>query len=80
MPLKYLADLPIAVRIAGSVHGFLFVWLVLMLMLATKRVPISRRLAIAGVLAAVLPFGPFVFDRWLPSSTNHVLRKPVDNS
>ena len=24
MPLKYLADLPLAVRIVGSVHGALF--------------------------------------------------------
>lgn len=65
MPLKYLADLPLAVRIAGSVHGLLFVCLVVMLMMATTRVPISKWLALAGMIAAVVPFGPFVFDRWL---------------
>ena len=80
MPLKYVAGLPIAVRIAGSVHGFLFVWLVVMLLMATRRVPISRLLAVAGILAAVVPFGPFVFDRWLPSSTDHVQRKAVDHT
>ncbi len=65
MPLKYMADLPLAVRIAGSVHGLLFVCLVVMLMMATTRVPISKSLAVVGMLAAVVPFGPFVFDRWL---------------
>jgi len=65
MPLKYMADLPLAVRIAGSVHGLLFVCLVVMLMLATTKIPISKSLAFAGMLAAVVPFGPFVFDRWL---------------
>ncbi len=68
MPLKYMADMPMAVRIAGSIHGFLFVFLVVMLMMATRRIPISKTLAVAGMLAAVLPFGPFVFDRWLPCS------------
>ena len=63
--LKYMADLPLAVRIAGSVHGLLFVCLVIMLIMATTRVPISKSLALAGMLAAVVPFGPFVFDRWL---------------
>ena len=27
MPLKYMADMPLAVRIAGSIHGALFVTL-----------------------------------------------------
>lgn len=65
MPLKYMAGIPAAVRIAGSVHGFLFVLLSVMLMLAVTKVPISKRLAMAGMIAAVVPFGPFVFDRWL---------------
>ena len=65
MPLKYLADMPLTVRIVGSIHGVLFVCLAIALLLAIRRVPISKRLATAGIVAAVLPFGPFVFDRWL---------------
>jgi len=65
MPLKYLADMPLAVRIVGSLHGLLFVCLAIVFLLAIGRVPISKRLAMAGIVAAVLPFGPFVFDRWL---------------
>ena len=65
MPLKYLAGEPLAVEIAGSIHGGLFVCLVLMLAIATWRIPISMGMALAGVFSAVIPFGPFVFDRWL---------------
>ena len=65
MPLKYLAGMPMAVRIAGSIHGGLFVALALMFILGVKRIPISRRLAGAGIVAAVFPFGPFIMDRRL---------------
>jgi integral membrane protein len=65
MPLKYFADMPMAVRIIGSLHGLLFVCLAIALLLAIERVPISKRLATVGIVAAILPFGPFVFDRWL---------------
>lgn len=65
MPLKYLADMPLAVRIAGSVHGLLFTVLVALLMMGISRIPLRRSVAIVGVLAAVIPFGPFVYDRWL---------------
>ena len=65
MPLKYAAGMPLAVRIVGSLHGLLFVCLVGMFLLAIKKVPLSARMAAFGIIAAVLPFGPFVFDRWL---------------
>jgi integral membrane protein len=69
MPLKYLAGMPMAVRIAGSVHGFLFVLLCIVLAMAITRIPISKSLALAGMFAAILPFGPFVYDRWLAPET-----------
>ena len=72
MPLKYFAGMPMAVRIVGSIHGVLFVALAVMCVLAIRRVPISRKLATAGVLGAVIPFGPFVVDR--------TLKKLVGNS
>lgn len=65
MPLKYFAGMPLAVTIVGSIHGFLFVALVLMLLLAVWKVPISLKLAAAGVLAAILPGGPFLLERRL---------------
>ena len=65
MPLKYLAGMPLAVRIVGSLHGALFVALVLMLLLAIRKVRISSRLAAAGIAAAIVPGGPFLLDRHL---------------
>ena len=68
MPLKYMAGMPKAVSIVGSIHGALFVALAFMLMMAIKRVPISAGLACMGFVAAIVPFGPFVYDRWLEPS------------
>jgi integral membrane protein len=34
MPLKYLAGIPLAVKICGWIHGLLFVWLLISLWLA----------------------------------------------
>ena len=65
MPLKYVYDMPLAVRIAGSLHGFLFIALCLANSIALDRVPLPRKLALAGVVGAVFPFGPFVVERWL---------------
>jgi integral membrane protein len=65
MPLKYLAGMPLAVTIVGSIHGFLFVALVVMLLIAIVKVPISAGLAAAGIVAAVVPGGPFLLERRL---------------
>ena len=65
MPLKYFAGMPMAVTIVGSIHGFLFLALVLMLALAIRKVPISLGLAAAGVVAAIVPGGPFLLERRL---------------
>jgi integral membrane protein len=65
MPLKYAAGMPTAVTVVGTVHGVLFLALVGMFGLAIDRVPIPVTLAAAGVVGAVVPFGPFVVDRRL---------------
>jgi integral membrane protein len=65
MPLKYAADMPMAVTIVGSAHGFLFIALCLMMVLGRAVVPLPDRLVAAGILGAIVPFGPFVVDRHL---------------
>lgn len=65
MPLKYMADIPEAVSIVGMAHGLLFILLVIMFFIAIERVPIGARLGIIGILAAIIPLGPFVVDIWL---------------
>lgn len=65
MPLKYLAGMPLAVKYVGWVHGLLFVLYVLALGQATAAQLWSPVKAAALFLAAVLPGGTFVADRWL---------------
>ena len=65
MPLKYMADMPMAVSVAGSIHGALFVLLVVMFVVGKERIPLSTGLMLGGILGAVIPFGPFVTEIWL---------------
>jgi integral membrane protein len=65
MPLKYLAHLPLAVKLAGWAHGVLFIWFVFTLWRARARAPLSVGQALSVFIAALLPFGPFVIDRRL---------------
>jgi integral membrane protein len=65
MPLKYLAGLPLAVRVVGSVHGVLFVMFMVVLYRAgSARGWPGGRWLIAFV-SSVVPFGTFIFDRSL---------------
>lgn len=65
MPLKYFGDMPVAVKVAGSIHGALFVSLAIMCLMAINKVPIGLRLGVIVIVGAVLPFGPFVVDKRL---------------
>jgi integral membrane protein len=62
MPLKYFAGLPVAVMVAGSIHGLLFV----LYLAAVAHVTIVHRWSMMRVLgaliASVIPFGNFVLD------------------
>jgi integral membrane protein len=65
MPLKYLAGMPMAVRIAGSVHGLLFLIFLGVLYHAATEHRWSRFRSLAALVCALVPFGPFVLDRSL---------------
>jgi len=62
MPLKYFADMPMAVKITGWIHGLLFILYVLALLQAGS----SRRWSLEKMaflfIASLLPFGPFMAD------------------
>lgn len=63
MPLKYLAGMPGMVSVVGMAHGVLFIlYCIAVLQAAFDREWPFSRIALAFV-AAVLPFGPFVFDK-----------------
>jgi integral membrane protein len=63
MPLKYLAAMPLAVSIVGPIHGIFFLVFSAMSLMAVDRVPISKKLATASVIAAVFPLAPFLVER-----------------
>ena len=63
MPLKYLAGMPMAVKIGGSIHGFLFVSFMVALANVWKTEKWSfKKLANAFILSFV-PFGTFYLDK-----------------
>lgn len=63
MPLKYLAGQPMAVKIAGWIHGALFVvfcWALLQCLLRA-RWPFLR--CVKVFIASLIPIVPFFMDR-----------------
>lgn len=63
MPLKYIADLPQAVKFVGMTHGLLFMAYVLMAVVMVDVLKWSRKTLVFAVVGAVLPAGTIVFDR-----------------
>ena len=62
MPLKYYGGQPMAVSIAGGIHGILFLALVGMFLVGRSVVPLSTRMVWWGIIGAIVPFGPFIVD------------------
>ncbi|MEJ6601794.1 MAG: DUF3817 domain-containing protein, partial [Verrucomicrobiia bacterium] len=63
MPLKYLADQPMAVKIVGMAHGGLFLLLcvaALQAQVSEANWPFKRTIYI--ILGAIFPFGPFIVE------------------
>ena len=62
MPLKYVWGMPLAVRIAGSAHGALFVAYCILGAVVWKQLRWPLRVAALAFISAFLPAGPFLFD------------------
>lgn len=65
MPLKYLADLPLAVRIVGLLHGLLFLAYGGYVLGFLSRNEWSLGRAAVAMFWSLVPFGTFVLDRSL---------------
>ena len=63
MPMKYMMGLPKAVTYTGWIHGVLFVWYCYLAFMAGQENKWSFKISFLSFLAALLPFGPFVFDK-----------------
>jgi len=65
MPLKYLADLPLAVRVVGMTHGVLFIIYSFMVLGFWLRDEWSLKRAAQAMGWSIVPFGTFILDREL---------------
>lgn len=65
MPLKYIWDNPILVKYVGMGHGILFIVFLAVLFVVCEKQKWSIKMFILGLIASILPFGPFVFDHKL---------------
>ena len=63
MPLKYIAGMPLAVKVVGWAHGVLFVALGLALLQTMIVAKWSLGRSALVFAAAFVPFGPFLLDR-----------------
>jgi integral membrane protein len=65
MPLKYLANIPEPVKIAGWIHGVLFILYILAVFRAARysKWPLER--FFEAIVASVIPLGPFWFEHKL---------------
>lgn len=65
MPLKYVAGYPLAVTVAGSIHGFLYITYLIAMVRALAEHKWGRKKIFEVFLAALYPFGTFILDRKL---------------
>jgi integral membrane protein len=74
--LKRTADAEIGVTVLGPIHGALFLAYVYLALAVRPEEGWSARTTLLVLLGAVVPFGGYVVDRWLTSSS----RSPVEQS
>lgn len=67
MPMKYVWDMPLAVKWVGWGHGVLFMALGASILLAMLQAGLPFRTAFVVGVASLLPGGPFFADRFLRS-------------
>jgi len=65
MPLKYMAGLPVAVSIVGSLHGLCFMLFIVVLMRALFMRSVGIVYSLALIVGAFVPFGGFINDYWM---------------
>ena len=65
MPLKYIWDNPILVKYVGMGHGVLFIAFLVVLFVVCEKQKWSLKMFLLGLIASILPFGPFIFDHKL---------------
>lgn len=65
MPMKYVWGNPNWIAPIGMAHGVLFLLYVAVLLVTSHKMNWAVGTFVLGLLAAILPFGPFVFDAYI---------------
>ena len=68
IPLKYMMGIPEGVKYIGMAHGLLFIGYIVILLGTASKVKMPLWAMPAGVMASILPLGPFIFDHLLKKS------------
>lgn len=63
--MKYLMGMPRVVTVVGAIHGILFLLYIGQLAKLRPSHQWENRFSLYALLASLLPFGPFVFDKHL---------------
>ncbi len=63
MPLKYLANLPMAVTVVGGLHGLLFVGFIILAYMVKEEYKKDFKWLLKAGLASIIPFGTFYMDK-----------------
>lgn len=65
MPLKYLFEMPLAVRVVGLIHGLLFVAFIGLLGVMKLQRGITFQNAVISFFLSLVPFGSFYLRRFV---------------
>ena len=63
MPLKYFADMPMAVTVVGGLHGLLFVGFIVLAYMVKEEYKKDFKWMLKAGLASIIPFGTFYMDK-----------------
>ncbi|HNP53501.1 MAG TPA: DUF3817 domain-containing protein [Ferruginibacter sp.] len=63
MPLKYLANWPMGVRVMGSLHGALFVAFIILAWEVKTSARMPKPWLSKAFIASILPFGTILLDK-----------------
>lgn len=70
MPLKYAADLPIATKIMGPIHGVAFLTFLWIAIQSWAAGLVTMGQTGRLLLGAMIPLGGFINERWLHGLTS----------
>ncbi len=63
MPLKYFADMPMAVTVIGGIHGALFVGLAIAAYIVMDKYKKPFTWGLKVFVASIIPFGTFYMEK-----------------